>query len=131
MNLCRNELGEGWCAIFDALRDNPQNKIATWDLSGQGINPTIAKSLALYMAISASLTSANLLKNKFDANAATMLLTAKQEHPKLTTLCGFKGNETSINFSHNGINSADAMLIAPEISVMASLTKVRAACTSA
>ena len=41
---------EGWCAIFDALRNNPQNKIAKWDLSplersgnliGQGITPTI------------------------------------------------------------------------------------------
>ena len=57
LNLCSNKLGvEGWCAVFDALRDHPQNKIKEWDLSGQGINPTIAKSLAGYVAVSASLT---------------------------------------------------------------------------
>ena len=57
-NLRKNKLGdEGWCAVFDALRDNPQNKIATWDLERQRINPTIAKSLAAYMAVSASLTN--------------------------------------------------------------------------
>ena len=57
VDLRQNKLGtEGWCAIFDALRDNPQNKIAKWDLSSQGINSTIAKSLAAYMAVSNSLT---------------------------------------------------------------------------
>jgi hypothetical protein len=43
---------EGWCAIFDALHDIPQNKLAKWDLSGQGINPSIAKSLAAYVRVS-------------------------------------------------------------------------------
>ena len=57
MNLKDNKLGEeGWCAVFDALRDNPQNKIAQWDLFNQSINPTIAKSLAAYMTVAASLT---------------------------------------------------------------------------
>ena len=33
-NLRDNDLGkEGWCTIFDVLCDNPQNKIAKWDLS--------------------------------------------------------------------------------------------------
>ena len=57
-NLRDNKLTEeGWCAIFDALRDNPQNKMAKWELRGQRINPTIVKSLAAYVAGSASLTS--------------------------------------------------------------------------
>ena len=57
-NLCGNELKEeGWCAIFDALRDNPQSKITKWDLSSQGITPAIVKSLAAYVAVSASLTN--------------------------------------------------------------------------
>ena len=38
VNLRKKQLGdEGWCAIFDALRDNPQNKIAKWDLSYEGV----------------------------------------------------------------------------------------------
>ena len=63
VDLRRNNLGnEGWCAIFDALRDNPQNKITKWNLSYEGINQTISKSLAAYMAVSASLTSVSLDK---------------------------------------------------------------------
>ena len=62
VNLKGNKLGEeGWCAVFDALRDNPQNKIAKWDLSGQGINTTIAKSLAAYMTVATSLTKVRAL----------------------------------------------------------------------
>ena len=57
-NLRDNNLKEeGWCAIFDALRDNPQSKIAKWDLNGQGITPAIVKSLAAYVAVSGSVTS--------------------------------------------------------------------------
>jgi hypothetical protein len=53
INLKYNKLGdEGWCAVFDDLRDNPQNKIAEWDLDNQGINLTIIKSLAAYVAVS-------------------------------------------------------------------------------
>ena len=128
MSLCGNNFGEvGWCTIFDTLRDNPQNKISKWDLYDEGIDSTIAKSLAGYAAVSASLTATNLLQNNFDADAALMLLKVKQEHPGLTTPCGFKGDETSINFSYHSLGPADAMLIAPEISVMASLTEVRSA----
>ena len=55
-NLRDNSLGEvGWCAVFDALRDNPQNKIKLWELSNQGITPTIAKSIAAHMAVSTEL----------------------------------------------------------------------------
>lgn len=60
LDLKDNRLGdEGWCAIFNGLRNNQQNKIKVWDLSGQkdGINPTIAKSLAAYVAVSGSITS--------------------------------------------------------------------------
>ncbi|EOD07673.1 hypothetical protein EMIHUDRAFT_453269 [Emiliania huxleyi CCMP1516] len=51
-----------------------------------------------------------------------MLLKVMQEHTNLSTLCGFKGDETSIDFCNEGLLPVDAMLIAPEIRVMASLT---------
>ena len=67
-NLRENELHkEGWCAIFDALRDNPQSKIATWNLRDQGINAIIAKSLAAYVAVSGSLTQLNVEDNELGA----------------------------------------------------------------
>ena len=38
--LRRNELGvEGWATIFNALRDSPTSKIATWDLSDERLGP--------------------------------------------------------------------------------------------
>ena len=53
-----NNLGtEGWCTIFAALRDNKDNKIESWDLSGQGIDPEIAKALAEYVSASTAVTS--------------------------------------------------------------------------
>ena len=53
-----NKLGtEGWCAIFAALRDNKDNKIESWDLSGQHINPEIAKVLAEYISVSTAVRS--------------------------------------------------------------------------
>ena len=65
MNLRDNKLGnEGWCSIFDALHDNPQNKIAKWDLCYEGINSTVAKSLAAYMAVSISLTEVLAFSNR-------------------------------------------------------------------
>ena len=48
---------KGWCAIFDALRDNPDNKIQSWDLSGQTINPEIARALAGHVSTSKALVS--------------------------------------------------------------------------
>ena len=72
-----NKLGDaGWCAIFDALRDNPQNKIATWNLREQGINAIIAKSLAAYVAVSGSLNkvrsaSANALPSELTDRCVT------------------------------------------------------------
>ena len=65
MNLKGNKFGEpDWSVIFDALRDNPQNKIAKWNLKMQRINPTISKSLAAYMAVSGSLTEVHASLNR-------------------------------------------------------------------
>ena len=57
IDLQGNSLGqEGWCAIFDALRDSPQSKISKFYLGGENINPIITKSLAAYIAVTGSLT---------------------------------------------------------------------------
>ena len=57
-NLRHNLLGvEGWTIIFNALRDSPTSKITTWDLSRERLGPEIAKPLAEYISVTASLTS--------------------------------------------------------------------------
>ena len=58
IDLRYNDLGaEGWCAIFNALKENTANKIESWDLSYQKINDEIAKTLAEYISVSKVLTS--------------------------------------------------------------------------
>jgi Ran GTPase-activating protein (RanGAP) involved in mRNA processing and transport len=80
ISLKGNELGsEGWCTVFDALRDNPQNKIKKWDLNGQGINPTVAKSLAGYVAVSGSLVSLSLGSNPLGDEGAIAVVRALKE----------------------------------------------------
>ena len=48
---------EGWCAIFRALRDNKDNKIESWDLSGESISPEVVKVLAEYVSASTAVRS--------------------------------------------------------------------------
>jgi len=78
-----NSLGtEGWCAIFAALRDNKENKIESWDLSGQGINAEIAKVLAEYLSASAVLTTLDISRNEIGEKGAAAIA----EAPRVTTL---------------------------------------------
>ena len=115
MKLRANKIGqEGWCAIFDALRDNPQNKIVKWDLYNQGINPTIAKSLSAYAAVSASLTAIDVGHNKIDQPSARLILEA------------LKGKDMqSIGMAGCNLGVEEAKTLAEYARVMASLTEVR------
>ena len=55
--LRNNNLGvEGWAIIFNALRDSPNSKMTTWDLSFQRLGPEIAKPLAEYISVTGGLT---------------------------------------------------------------------------
>ena len=56
--LLNNALGDdGWCAVFEALRDNKGAKIESWDLSLEGIGPKVAKALAEYLSVSSAVKS--------------------------------------------------------------------------
>ena len=91
------------------------------------MGPLGAKALVEGGAFTASLTSISLLRNGFDTEAAAMLLKVKEDHPKLKTLCGFSHEEKELDlngFNKTKLGPADAMLIAPELGVMASLTQV-------
>ena len=90
VNLRDNQFGKvGWCTIFDTLRENPQNKISKWDLTSEGINPTIAKSLADYAAVSASLTSADFSFNHLGAEGAKALAPAIAGSASLIDTVGY------------------------------------------
>ena len=97
---------------------------AQLDLRSVSLDPESAKALAPAFTAIASLTSLNLLQNKLDVESAGMLLKVKAEKPTLRTLCGLTHEETELNFKLNGLGPGDAMLLAPEISVMPSLTSL-------
>ena len=82
------------------------------------------KALADAIRDSTSLTSIHLLANGFDTEAASMLLKVKEQKPMLRTLCGLTHAETELDYRFQVLKPADAMLLAPEISVMASLTSI-------
>ena len=53
-----------------------------------------------------------------------MLLQLKEEKPNLTTLCGLKPDQSEANFRGLGLTPQDAKLLAPEILVHASMTRL-------
>ena len=121
-NLQSNGLGqEGWTAIFTALRDSKVSKISTWDLHAEeGIQESV-EVLAEYISVSASLTECNVCGNELDSESATLLSKAARE--KRVMLFGMKHDQTEADFSGQGLGSADAILIASDLSASGSMTE--------
>jgi hypothetical protein len=94
------------------------------NLRGCGLGPMDAQLIALLIPANTSVTSVNVLLNQLDVESADLLLRAKAEKPNLRTLCGLTHKETQLNFTNQGLGPGDAMLLAAEISIMASLTKI-------
>jgi Ran GTPase-activating protein (RanGAP) involved in mRNA processing and transport len=109
-------------AIAEALRVTPS--LTKISLAKNNLGSEGAKALAPAIHDSPSLTSVNVLMNRLDTKAASVLLKVKEEKPMLRILCGLTHAETELNYSDEGLRPADVMLLAPEISVMASLTSV-------
>ena len=102
-----------------------ENQLCGLDRWGDGTyNAEGITAIADALRVNASLTRLNLLSNKLDAESAGMLLKVKAEKPTLRTLCGLTHEETQLDLSSKGLGARDAMLLAPEISVIASLTSV-------
>ena len=80
--------------------------------------------MAPAIAVCASITSVNVLSNKLDMESANLLLKVKAEKPNLRTLCGLTHNETDLDLRYRSLGPADAKLLAAEILVMASMTRL-------
>jgi hypothetical protein len=92
--------------------------------TGNYMQPADAILLTADLAVRASVTSVSLLANRFDDATVAMLLKLKEEKPTLTTLCGLQPDQTDANFRRWGLTPQDAKLLAPEILVHASVTKI-------
>jgi Ran GTPase-activating protein (RanGAP) involved in mRNA processing and transport len=98
-------------------------RLVALNLSHNSLGAQAGQVIAEALTSNGSLTSVSLLGNQFDDETVNMLLKLKEEKPNLTTLCGLTHKETKLNYCKQRFGPADAMLLAPEISVMASLTE--------
>ena len=94
------------------------------DMSNASIDAEGAKALAATLAASTSLTSVNLLRNNLDGDSATLLSAAAKQ--KGISLCGIAPDQTKADFARWGLGPADAILVAHDLYVRASLTQVLA-----
>ena len=87
-------------------------------------DPSGIQAIADALKVTASVTSVNVLSNQLDVDSADLLLKVKAEKPNLRTLCGLTHEETELDLSGQELGPGDAKLLAPEISVIASVTKI-------
>ena len=126
MSLAGNELKEeGTKAICEALEQNKTLK--ELDLSGSDNigGAAGAKHVAKMLGVNGSLTVANLLGNRLDAESAKML--AEVAKQKGISLCGIRRDQTSAVFSSQNLQPPDAILLASDLSqasVTGALTKI-------
>ena len=121
MTECRlrgNNLGvKGWSNIFNALRDSPNSKIAKWDLSGESLGVEIAKPLAEYIAVAASLTKILVGSNKL-GNEGTIILCDALRANTISKV-------EELDLSANGIGPEGAKVVATMAAAVGSITEVR------
>ena len=76
------------------------------------------------LKVTPSVTSVDVLFNQLDVDSADLLLKVKVEKPNLRTLCGLTHEETELDLGRKSLGPGDAKLLAPEISVIPSVTEV-------
>jgi hypothetical protein len=77
-----------------------------------------------------AMSSINLLKNKIPVEQAQELVKIMQAKKELVTLCGLSKEETELDFSGQGLDAGDAVLIANDISDMRAMTSLNLASNS-
>jgi Ran GTPase-activating protein (RanGAP) involved in mRNA processing and transport len=122
LNLWSNKIGDaGAIGLGKALEVNAT--LTDLDLYKNKIGDAGAIGLGKALEVNATLTDVNLLSNKFGITAAAELVqAAKSKGTQLKSLCGIKAGATSANFAGNGLGDSDAILLAYDLEVNATLT---------
>jgi hypothetical protein len=132
VKLWGNMLGdEGWGAIFAAICGNKDSKIMSLDASCENISPAGVQLIAeaLRTSVTGALTVTNLLRNELDAESAKMLVQVAKQ--KGISLCGIQRDQTTADFSSQGLMPPDAILLASDLSqavITGALTNMSLAC---
>jgi hypothetical protein len=97
--------------------------LTTLNLRSNDLGPEGGKALAEALRVNAVMTVCTLIKNKLDVESANML--AKIGTEKRIMLSGIKHDQT--NFSNQGFQPADGILVASDLRVSTVLTTVNLA----
>ena len=76
-------------------------------------------------------SSLSLLRNDIGEEGAKALVDAARAKPQLTTLCGIKPEETKRDFSGNGLQAGDAILLAFDLQKNTTLVELKYAAARA
>ena len=96
--------------------------VTTLSLRNNSIGDEGVKAIAEALKVNAVLKNCNLLKNRLDVESATML--AKISAERGIMLSGMKRDQREVNFFNEGLQPADAILIASDLKFMAVLTEL-------
>jgi Ran GTPase-activating protein (RanGAP) involved in mRNA processing and transport len=97
-----------------------EDSVEVLNLSDRGLHVPAAMLVASLIPATSVLKSCNLLKNRFDVELAKKL--AKMGAEKGIMLSGMTRDQTAADFSFQGLQPADAILIASDLQFMAVLT---------
>jgi hypothetical protein len=99
------------------------------DMSGKEMGSKGAIMLAVEILDNEAISSVNVLGNAIGVEQAQELIDIKilQTKEKLTTLCGFSGDETELNLSKKNLSAGCAVLVANEISDMGAMSSLNLA----
>lgn len=87
IKLDSNQFGDvGWKAMFEALRDAPENKFVVWDIASHGITNGVCESIAEYLRTTQTLRTLNLRANNIGAVGAIAIAEALPVNTSLTAL---------------------------------------------
>jgi hypothetical protein len=111
---CNRLEDEGVSAVCKAIQNNKETKLASLNFENNGIGPVGANAVAAMVAVTGALTVTNLLGNKLDEESTKML--AEVAKQKGISLCGIRRDQTTADFSRQGLNPPDALLLASDLS---------------
>ena len=69
----------------------------------------------------------SLLRNDIGEEGANVVVDVAKVKPQLTTLCGFKPDQTEADFSSHGLKVGDAILLAFDLKQNSVLVKLKCA----
>ena len=66
----------------------------------------------------------SLLRNDLGEQGANIIIDAVKDKPRITTLCGFKPDQTEANLRHRSLKVGDAILLAFDLKKNSTLIKL-------